>query len=186
MLNDRSDWGENEFGIREENEDDITENYNPYAYKSTSMTGLNSPQEPHLMSRKQLEFEGLDLKSYIQSISPDLNEEMKKVVEEFLVQKQKKNHQFHLTLRKLQVRHPLFRLINMLTFKWLTDRCMILKFSRGQHLYKQDQLCPSRAYIVLYGRFQYHYKEMNSIDGDFGEKCGLGYTLGEEAIQNTT
>ena len=56
----------------------MSEDDNPCAKKSTGMTGLKSPQEPHLMSRKQLEFEGLDLKSYIQSISPDLYEEMKK------------------------------------------------------------------------------------------------------------
>lgn len=72
----------------------------------------------------------------------------------------------------------------MQTFKWLTDRCLILKFSKGKAAYLQNAKCPPRAYIVLYGFFEYTYKEMTSVDGVFGEKCGLGWTVGEEIVIN--
>jgi hypothetical protein len=39
-----------------------------------------------------------------------------------------------------------------------------------------------RCYIVLYGQFEYHYMQQANIDGVFGDRCGVGFTLGEENL----
>jgi len=57
-----------------------------------------------------------------------------------------------------------------------------MKFKKGQTVYKQGFVAMPRCYIVLYGQFEYHYQQQANIDGVFGDKCGVGFTIGEENL----
>lgn len=39
-----------------------------------------------------------------------------------------------------------------------------------------------KAYFVLYGAFQYEYSKQDGVYAVFGDKCSLGWTIGEEVI----
>ena len=62
-------------------------------------------------------------------------------------------------------------------WKYILDRAFLFKLKKGQAAYKQDKNAMPNVYFVLYGEFEYRFN-----DEPFGEKCGLGWTVGEEVM----
>jgi hypothetical protein len=54
----------------------------------------------------------MSFQDYVKSFDERINDEMKALVELFILQKQTKHHMTHLTTRKLQLKHPILRLIS--------------------------------------------------------------------------
>ena len=65
----------------------------------------------------------------------------------------------HLSQRKVQVKHPIFRLISINAFKFIIDRAYLFKLKPGQTAYKEDKVAMKNVYFVLYGDFVYESKE---------------------------
>ncbi len=99
----------------------------------------------------------------------------------------------HLTQRKIQVKHPIFRLVTINALKWIVDRAFLLKLKKGQCAYRQGFKAQKKFYFVLYGEFDFEEtKKLGKINPKtkkeateqvkFGEPVGLGWTIGEEVI----
>jgi hypothetical protein len=91
--------------------------------------------------------------------------------------KAQRHHSVHLVQRRFQLKHPIFRLLTINAFKYIIDRAYLFKLSNGQAAYRQGVKAMQNVYFVLYGDFDYKY-EGNVI----GERCGLGWTIGEEIL----
>ena len=83
----------------------------------------------------------------------------------------------HLSQRKVQVKHPIFRLISINAFKYIIDRAYLFKLKAGKTAYMEDKVAMKNVYFVLYGDFDYESKEAK-----FGEQVGIGWTIGEEIL----
>lgn len=105
--------------------DQITEQHSESTQKELEQQLAGVP-----INTKTSKYLGLTFRDYLEQ-NAETSHEMRKLVEQFLVDKSTRHYNTHLTLRKLQVRHPIFRLINLQAFKWLTDRAAIMKLKRG-------------------------------------------------------
>lgn len=56
---------------------------------------------------------------------------MQKIVTLFTEQKLTRHHGVHLSQRKVQVKHPIFRLISINAFKYIIDRAFLFKLKPG-------------------------------------------------------
>ena len=136
-----------------------------------------------VMNKSKFNFSGMSFKDYVRSIQEELNDELRILVNCFIQQKQVKHHSVHLTQRKLQVKHPIFRLITLNCFKWILDRAFLFKLKKGQTAYRQNFDAMRKVYFVLYGAFDFKYTVKTGKQTDyitFGERIGLGWTVGEE------
>ena len=94
-------------------------------------------EDSDLDVQKGSSFDSLAFRDFIASIDKGLNAELRKIVDQLVTYKQSRHHLLKLTQRTLQVRHPIFRVINLNVFKWMTDHCTIMKLAKGQTVYKQ-------------------------------------------------
>lgn len=108
-----------------------------------------------MKGKSKFNFSGMSFKEYVRSIQEELNDELRVLVNTFIQQKVAKHHSIHLTLRKLQVKHPIFRLITLNCFKWILDRAFLFKLKKGQTAYKQGFDAMRKVYFVLYGAFDF-------------------------------
>jgi len=77
-------------------------------------------------------FSGMSFKDYVGNIpQKDLNSEIIKLVAIFTKQKMDKHHGTHLSQRKVQVKHPIFRLISINAFKYIIDHAFLFKLKAG-------------------------------------------------------
>lgn len=83
--------------------------------------------------------------------------------------------------RKVQVKHPIFRLISINAFKYIIDCAYLFKLKPGQTAYKEGKVAMKNVYFVLYGDFDY---ESGEAGAKFGEQVGIGWTIGEEILFN--
>jgi len=83
----------------------------------------------------------------------------------------------HLVQRRFQLKHPIFRLLTINAFKYIIDRAYLFKLTPGQSAYRQGLRAMKNVYFVLYGDFDYRFE-----GSSFGERCGLGWTIGEEIL----
>ena len=114
---------------------------------------------------------------YVRSIKEGLNKEMNDIVTTFVKQKSIRHHSVHLSQRKFQLKHPIFRLLTINAMKYIIDRAYLFKLASGQTAYRQGVKAMQNVYFVLYGEFDYKFE-----GGQFGERCGLGWTIGEEVL----
>ena len=105
--------------------------------------------------KSKFNFSGMSFKDYVRSIQEELNDELRILVNRFIQQKQAKHHSVHLTQRKLQVKHPIFRLVTLNCFKWILDRAFLFKLNKGQTAYRQGFDAQRKVYFVLYGAFDF-------------------------------
>lgn len=120
----------------------------------------------------------MSFKDYVGEVQKsNLKTEMKKLVTTFTQQKTQRHHGVHLSQRKVQVKHPIFRLISQNAFKFIIDRAYLFKLKQGQAAYKEDKKAMKNVYFVLYGNFDYMSNEVN-----FGDPVSLGWTIGEEIL----
>lgn len=123
-------------------------------------------------------FSGLSFKDYVGNIKQrDLNKEILGLVDAFTQQKLKRHHGVNLSQRKMQLKHPIFRLISQNAFKFIVDRAYLFKLKKGQAAYREDKTAMKNVYFVLYGEFDY-VSQMQQ----FGDRVGLGWTIGEEIL----
>ena len=54
----------------------------------------------------------------------------------------------------------------------------MFKLKAGQTAYKHNRRAMNNVYFVLYGEFDYMKDDVEQ----FGERCGLGWTIGEEIL----
>ena len=100
-------------------------------------------------------FSGMSFKGYVESIKKNLNKEMSEVCQQFVKQKAQRHHSVHLSQRKVQLKHPIFRLLTINAFKYIIDRAFLFKLKAGQTAYKHDRRAMNNVYFVLYGEFDY-------------------------------
>ena len=77
----------------------------------------------------------------------------------------------------MQVKHPIFKLLTINAFKYIIDRAFLFKLKEGQAAYHEGKLAMKNVYFVLYGELDYEKKEQ-----EFGDRVGLGWTIGEEIL----
>ena len=76
-------------------------------------------------------FSGLSFKDYVGNIKQrDLNKEILTLVDTFTQQKLKRHHGTNLSQRKLQLKHPIFRLVSQNAFKFIIDRAYLFKLKK--------------------------------------------------------
>ena len=101
-------------------------------------------------------FSGMSFKDYVGNVEKsNLKQEMQNIVQTFTKQKLTRHHGVHLSQRKVQVKHPIFRLISINSFKYIIDRAYLFKLKPGQAAYKEDKIAMKNVYFVLYGQFDY-------------------------------
>lgn len=100
----------------------------------------------------------------------------------FTAQKLTRHHGVHLSQRKVQVKHPIFRLISINGFKYIIDRAFLFKLKPGQTAYKEDKKAMMNIYFVLYGEFDY---QSGIAEVNFGEQVSIGWTIGEDILFTT-
>jgi hypothetical protein len=127
--------------------------------------------------KTKFNFSGMSFAEYISSIKEGLNNEMRDIVNTFVKQKAARHPSVHLVQRRFQLKHPIFRLLTINAFKYIIDRAYLFKLSPGQAAYRQGLKAMPNVYFVLYGDFDYRFE-----GSSFGERCGLGWTIGEEII----
>merc|ERR1711893_96426 len=103
---------------------------------------------------------------------------MAEVCQQFVKQKAQRHHSVHLSQRKVQLKHPIFRLLTINAFKYIIDRAYLFKLKAGQTAYKHNRRAMNNVYFVLYGEFDYMKDDVEQ----FGERCGLGWPIGEEIL----
>jgi hypothetical protein len=84
-----------------------------------------------LQKYSKFTFSGMSFKDYVHSIEQNLNEEMKKIVETYISQKVVRHPSIHLTQRKMQLKHPIFRLLTINALKYILDCAYLLKMKPG-------------------------------------------------------
>ena len=129
--------------------------------------------------KTKFNFSGMSFAEYVKSIKDGLNKEMNDIVTTFVDQKSVRHHGVHLSQRKVQLKHPIFRLLTINAFKYIIDRAYLFKLKKGQCAYRQGVKAMKNVYFVLYGEFDYKHE-----GNQFGERCGLGWTIGEEILYN--
>jgi len=76
---------------------------------------IDLEQEEKIKKFSQFNFSGMSFKDYVGNIKSkqkQLNSEVVKLVSTFIDQKTKRHHGIHLSQRKMQVKHPIFKLIS--------------------------------------------------------------------------
>jgi hypothetical protein len=76
-------------------------------------------------------FSGLSFKDYINNIDSGLNDEFRKIVDTYILQKMERHPSIHLNIRKIQLRHPIFRLLTLNALKFIMDKAYLLKMKQG-------------------------------------------------------
>lgn len=77
-------------------------------------------------------FSGMSFKDYVKNENkPNLATEMQKLVTTFTEQKTARHHGMHLSQRKMQLKHPIFRLLTINAFKFILDRAFLFKLKPG-------------------------------------------------------
>ena len=124
-------------------------------------------------------YSGMSFKDYVGKVKKNksVKVEMKQLVQTYIKHKVEKYHGVHLSQRKVQVKHPIFRLISINAFKYIVDRAYLFKLKPEQTAYKEERKAMPNVYFVLYGEFDY---EQNQTP--FGERVSLGWTIGEEIL----
>mmetsp|Transcript_35437 Transcript_35437/g.46654 ORF Transcript_35437/g.46654 Transcript_35437/m.46654 type:complete len:151 (-) Transcript_35437:491-943(-) len=112
--------------------------------------------EEKLKRFSKFNFSGMSFKDYVGNIKQrDLNRDILTLVQAFAQQKLNRHHGVHLSQRKVQVKHPIFRLISQNAFKYIIDRAFLFKLKKGQTAYREDKTAMKNVYFVLYGEFDY-------------------------------
>ena len=112
-------------------------------------------EEEDSMKISRFMFSGMSFKQYVENIKSTLNNEMSDIVATFVKQKAARHHGVHLSQRKVQIKHPIFRLLTINAFKWIIDRAYLFKLKAGQTAYREDRKAMNNVYFVLYGEFDY-------------------------------
>lgn len=118
------------------------------------------------MKYSKFTFSGMSFKDYVNSLEANLNEEMKKIVSAYIEQKVIRHPSIHLNQRKIQLKHPIFRLLTINALKYVIDCAYILKLKPGQTAYRQGIKAANNVYFVLYGTFDYKVWEEKAEDTD--------------------
>ena len=107
-------------------------------------------------------YSGMSFKDYVGKVKKNksVKVEMKQLVQTYIKHKVEKYHGVHLSQRKVQVKHPIFRLISINAFKYIVDRAYLFKLKPEQTAYKEERKAMPNVYFVLYGEFDY---EQNQI-----------------------
>lgn len=108
--------------------------------------------------KTKFNFSGMSFAEYVRSIKDGLNKEMNDIVTTFVKQKSIRHHSVHLSQRKFQLKHPIFRLLTINAMKYIIDRAYLFKLASGQTAYRQGVKAMQNVYFVLYGEFDYKYE----------------------------
>ena len=117
---------------------------------------VDPAEEERMKKFSKFNFSGMSFKDYVGNVEKsNLKQEMQNIVQTFTKQKLTRHHGVHLSQRKVQVKHPIFRLISINSFKYIIDRAYLFKLKPGQAAYKEDKIAMKNVYFVLYGQFDY-------------------------------
>lgn len=101
----------------------------------SSEESVHIEQQNDPKRKSKFNFSGMSFKDYVNNIKEELNDEMKKIVNLYITQRATRHHGVHLNQRKLQVKHPIFRLTTINAMKWVLDRAYLFKLKKGQTAY---------------------------------------------------
>lgn len=107
---------------------------------------------------------------------------MRKLVQQYEKFKADKNTRVGVVMKRMLLKHPIFRLVTFTAFKYLLESGKLFHLKPGGTVYKEDQAAKPNLYFVMYGRYNFTSNKVPGDDGKFGEKLGLGWTVGEEIL----
>lgn len=85
-------------------------------------------------------------------------------------------------MKRILLKHPIFRLVTFTAFKYLLETGKLFHLKPGGYVYREDQPAKANIYFVMYGRYNFTSSKIKEDGGKFGEKLGLGWTVGEEIL----
>jgi hypothetical protein len=117
-------------------------------------------------------------------IATKLDNEMRALVGNYESYKAKKDTRTDVMMKRIRLKHPIFHLLTITAFKFLMDNGFLFKPKTNQNVYKEDQPAKAKLYFPMYGKFDFTSSKLEDGEGSFGEKVGLGWTIGEEILYN--
>eukprot|EP00347_Sterkiella_histriomuscorum_P024136 403332185 len=159
---------------------DPIKNSSPNQGNQNSKTNLEQLQYDNqdINNSSQAAFDTIQNQYMVEEIPLSLDYEIKQICHSLELYLKTGNYKLDQTIRKLRLKHPIFKLISQNAFNYIIENSFLFKLRANQGAYKQGVKALKNIYFVLYGQFSLR----NFQNGNYNENMIVGHTLGEEVV----